>query len=301
MRTDCKHYESRTYQSGDVVRKCRIDLAPEAPWQCPADCAGYERRDDRRGLVSTGRSADGAGAGRRAHRPSSAMTPPGSARRGREHRERGRRRTARRAGAAVDRKGSSARASASGAERARSMVDVRGARRRCTRSSAGRIGASGSRSCSGRPTRSSSAPATPTRWCSPPGGSGSRSRRSRGDRRGPTASGDPVMLRAAGGVARAAGCCSCFGAGAFFASAAGERVRGDRQDPPPGRDADRRAAAGRDHRRGGAVPRRARRAAGTSCFGARRGRRDRRSSRRRRRAAGPGASPARCSPSSACS
>ena len=44
MRTDCKHYESRTYPSGDIVRKCRIDLAPEAPWQCPADCAGYERR-----------------------------------------------------------------------------------------------------------------------------------------------------------------------------------------------------------------------------------------------------------------
>ena len=44
MRTDCKHYESRTYQSGDIVRKCRIDLAPEAPWKCPADCAGYERR-----------------------------------------------------------------------------------------------------------------------------------------------------------------------------------------------------------------------------------------------------------------
>jgi hypothetical protein len=44
MRTDCKHYESRTYPSGDTVRKCRIDLAPEAPWKCPADCAGYERR-----------------------------------------------------------------------------------------------------------------------------------------------------------------------------------------------------------------------------------------------------------------
>lgn len=44
MRTDCKHYESRTYPSGDVVRKCRIDLAPEAPWNCPAECPGYERR-----------------------------------------------------------------------------------------------------------------------------------------------------------------------------------------------------------------------------------------------------------------
>jgi hypothetical protein len=44
MRTDCKHYESRTYPSGDVVRKCRIDLAPEAPWNCPQQCPGYERR-----------------------------------------------------------------------------------------------------------------------------------------------------------------------------------------------------------------------------------------------------------------
>ena len=44
MRTDCRHYESRTYTSGEVVRKCRLDLAPEAPWRCPADCAGYELR-----------------------------------------------------------------------------------------------------------------------------------------------------------------------------------------------------------------------------------------------------------------
>jgi hypothetical protein len=44
MREDCKHYESRTYQNGEVVRKCRIDLAPEAPWRCPEDCVGYEKR-----------------------------------------------------------------------------------------------------------------------------------------------------------------------------------------------------------------------------------------------------------------
>jgi hypothetical protein len=44
MRVDCKYYESRTYGSGEVVRKCRIDLAPEAPWRCPDDCAGYARR-----------------------------------------------------------------------------------------------------------------------------------------------------------------------------------------------------------------------------------------------------------------
>lgn len=44
MRTDCKHYESRTYQSGEAVRKCVLDLAPEAPWRCPDDCPRYERR-----------------------------------------------------------------------------------------------------------------------------------------------------------------------------------------------------------------------------------------------------------------
>jgi hypothetical protein len=44
MRTDCRHYESRTYDNGEVVRKCRIDLAPEAPWRCPESCVGYERR-----------------------------------------------------------------------------------------------------------------------------------------------------------------------------------------------------------------------------------------------------------------
>ncbi|HEY1739671.1 MAG TPA: hypothetical protein VGI86_13220 [Acidimicrobiia bacterium] len=44
MRSDCKHYESRTYGSGETVRKCKIDLAPEAPWNCPADCAGFQLR-----------------------------------------------------------------------------------------------------------------------------------------------------------------------------------------------------------------------------------------------------------------
>ena len=44
MREDCKFYESRTYRSGEVVRMCRLDLAPDAPWQCPADCASFSRR-----------------------------------------------------------------------------------------------------------------------------------------------------------------------------------------------------------------------------------------------------------------
>jgi hypothetical protein len=41
---DCRHYESRTYSSGEVVRKCRLDVAPEAPWRCPDDCVMYELR-----------------------------------------------------------------------------------------------------------------------------------------------------------------------------------------------------------------------------------------------------------------
>jgi hypothetical protein len=44
MRVDCRHCESRTYANGEVVRRCKLDLAPEAPWRCPDDCAGYAAR-----------------------------------------------------------------------------------------------------------------------------------------------------------------------------------------------------------------------------------------------------------------
>ena len=44
MRVDCKNYESRTYPSGETVRMCRIDLAPEAPWRCPENCPGYVKK-----------------------------------------------------------------------------------------------------------------------------------------------------------------------------------------------------------------------------------------------------------------
>src|SRR6266511_5099485 len=44
MRTDCKNYESRTYDDGETVRKCDLDLAPEAPWRCPENCAAFEPR-----------------------------------------------------------------------------------------------------------------------------------------------------------------------------------------------------------------------------------------------------------------
>ena len=44
MRYDCKNFDSRTYATGEVVRKCRIDLAPNAPWECPENCPGFEKR-----------------------------------------------------------------------------------------------------------------------------------------------------------------------------------------------------------------------------------------------------------------
>jgi hypothetical protein len=44
MRQDCKQFESRTYPDGETVRKCNLDLAPEAPWRCPDNCPKYEPR-----------------------------------------------------------------------------------------------------------------------------------------------------------------------------------------------------------------------------------------------------------------
>lgn len=44
MREGCKFFESRSYPNGETVRKCDLDLAPEAPWRCPDDCAAYAPR-----------------------------------------------------------------------------------------------------------------------------------------------------------------------------------------------------------------------------------------------------------------
>jgi hypothetical protein len=44
MREECKHFQCRTYASGETARFCVLDLAPEAPWRCPTDCRAYERR-----------------------------------------------------------------------------------------------------------------------------------------------------------------------------------------------------------------------------------------------------------------
>ncbi len=44
MREECKHFQSRTYDSGEVARFCLLDLAPDAPWKCPDDCPSYSAR-----------------------------------------------------------------------------------------------------------------------------------------------------------------------------------------------------------------------------------------------------------------
>jgi hypothetical protein len=43
MREDCRHFARRTYDDGETARFCVLDLAPEAPWHCPENCASYER------------------------------------------------------------------------------------------------------------------------------------------------------------------------------------------------------------------------------------------------------------------
>lgn len=43
MREDCRHFQSRTYDTGETARMCVLNLAPEAPWHCPAECASYQR------------------------------------------------------------------------------------------------------------------------------------------------------------------------------------------------------------------------------------------------------------------
>jgi hypothetical protein len=44
MREECKHFQSRTYDSGEVARFCVLGRAPDQPFSCPADCITFEKR-----------------------------------------------------------------------------------------------------------------------------------------------------------------------------------------------------------------------------------------------------------------
>jgi hypothetical protein len=44
MREECKHFQSRTYNSGEVARFCVLGNAPDQPWSCPENCVTFEPR-----------------------------------------------------------------------------------------------------------------------------------------------------------------------------------------------------------------------------------------------------------------
>ncbi|MSO86386.1 MAG: hypothetical protein EXQ71_02560 [Acidimicrobiia bacterium] len=44
VREDCRHYSTRTLPTGDMVQRCRVDMAEVTPFACPADCLFFEAR-----------------------------------------------------------------------------------------------------------------------------------------------------------------------------------------------------------------------------------------------------------------
>ncbi|UDY34598.1 hypothetical protein [Dermatobacter hominis] len=44
VRTDCRHYSSRTVGPDELVQRCRVDFAEQAPFACPEGCLFFEPR-----------------------------------------------------------------------------------------------------------------------------------------------------------------------------------------------------------------------------------------------------------------
>ena len=44
VRKDCRHYSTRTIPTGEVVQRCRMEMAEAAPFGCPDDCIFFEAR-----------------------------------------------------------------------------------------------------------------------------------------------------------------------------------------------------------------------------------------------------------------
>ena len=44
VREDCRHYSSRSLPSGEVVQRCRLEVAEETPFRCPEGCLFFEPR-----------------------------------------------------------------------------------------------------------------------------------------------------------------------------------------------------------------------------------------------------------------
>lgn len=44
VRDDCRHYSTRTTAGGEVVQRCRLEMAEATPFGCPGDCVFFEPR-----------------------------------------------------------------------------------------------------------------------------------------------------------------------------------------------------------------------------------------------------------------
>lgn len=44
VRTDCRHYSTRTTVGGDQMQRCRLGVNEEMPFACPEDCLFFEPR-----------------------------------------------------------------------------------------------------------------------------------------------------------------------------------------------------------------------------------------------------------------
>ena len=44
VRTDCRHYSTRTVASGDQMQRCRLKVNEEMPFACPEGCLFFEPR-----------------------------------------------------------------------------------------------------------------------------------------------------------------------------------------------------------------------------------------------------------------
>ena len=44
VRTECRHYSSRTLASGEVVERCRLEVNEDMPFACPDGCLFFEPR-----------------------------------------------------------------------------------------------------------------------------------------------------------------------------------------------------------------------------------------------------------------
>ena len=54
MRTDCRHYSTRTVAGGDQLQRCRLGVNEETPFACPEGCLFFEPRS----VTTTGWQVD---------------------------------------------------------------------------------------------------------------------------------------------------------------------------------------------------------------------------------------------------